>query len=88
MSDLATEPIYLHDSYLKETDAKVLFTENEKVILDKTIFYPEGGGQPTDVGKITHMNIEYSVKEVKKHEGTILHHLDRMPNFKNGDIRI
>jgi len=85
MSEPSTETIYLTDSYLKETDAKVIFLENEKVILDKTIFYPEGGGQPTDLGKIIFMNNEYSIKEVKKQDGKILHILDKIPNFKTAD---
>lgn len=47
-----TEMLYLEDSYLKEIEAKLLKKENNKIILDKTIFYPTGGGQPNDTGYI------------------------------------
>ena len=51
-----TEKLYLNDSYIKEFTASVLYcTENgEKydVILDKTAFFPEGGGQASDKGTL------------------------------------
>ncbi|MFH1439516.1 MAG: alanyl-tRNA editing protein [Candidatus Woesearchaeota archaeon] len=50
-----TELLYLNDSYLKEWNAKIISVkENDKgnffVTLDKTAFYPNGGGQPWDEG--------------------------------------
>lgn len=51
-----TEKIYYKDAYIKTFDATVLKCEKEndtyKVILDKTAFFPEGGGQGSDVGRI------------------------------------
>lgn len=53
---MQTSPLYLDDSYLKEMGAKILDARfeggNWKVILNKTVFYPMGGGQPTDQGKL------------------------------------
>jgi len=50
-----TKSLYLDDSYLKEMDASILEVQPEsegkwRVILDQTVFYPMGGGQPTDQG--------------------------------------
>ena len=48
-----TDALYMNDSYLKKWDAKVLSVKDDKyVILDKTAFYPKGGGQPWDEGSI------------------------------------
>ena len=45
-----TEELFREDSYLKECSATVTAAEPGKVILDRTVFYPTGGGQPGDSG--------------------------------------
>ena len=47
-----TEFLYQTDSYLREFDATVVAVDAEagRVALDRTAFYPGGGGQPGDVG--------------------------------------
>ena len=47
-----TEELFREATYSKTADAKVLRIVDEGVILDRTIFYPEGGGQPGDIGSI------------------------------------
>ena len=61
-----TELLYLRDSYSKEFDAKVLSLdiENNGVILDRTAFYPGGGGQLCDVGKLSNGQSEFDVGKV------------------------
>lgn len=54
---MKTKPLYLDDSYLKEMNAEILevLPEGEstyRVILNQTVFYPMGGGQATDQGKL------------------------------------
>jgi misacylated tRNA(Ala) deacylase len=80
------EKIYWIDSYKKDLDAKVTAVSPNGIELDSTIFYPTGGGQPCDTGKITVGNTDYKVTEVKKIEESIMHFLDPNPNFdKNAD---
>lgn len=70
---MKTIPLYYKDSYLKETKSKVLSVEPKgnllNVILDQTIFYPEGGGQPSDSGMLGDTKVEY----VRFSDGEIIH---------------
>lgn len=47
-----TVELFREDSYLKECEAVVQHAEKQLVILDQTVFYPMGGGQPGDSGKL------------------------------------
>jgi len=47
-----TEPLFREDSYLRECPARVLSADAEGIVLDRTVFYPMGGGQPGDTGAI------------------------------------
>ena len=51
-----TEMLYMpstEGNYVREFDARVLKRKDDYVVLDRTAFYPEGGGQPTDVGTLS-----------------------------------
>lgn len=53
-----------------------------KIVLDKTVFYAQGGGQPSDTGKLIFENAtgekqEFAVSEVRKQDGMALHSLDK-----------
>ena len=68
-----TEELFRQDAYLKDCSAKVVAHTENGVILDRTVFYPEGGGQPGDRGAI------------KTPEGTSLI-IDDTQKLDNGDI--
>ena len=48
-----TEPLFREDSYLRECDATVTAAGDNFITLDRTIFYPLGGGQPGDTGNMS-----------------------------------
>ncbi len=80
-----TEPLFLDDSYQKECQATVTSVKEGKyVTLDQTIFYPKGGGQPNDTGKITKGNETFNVVYVGKFSGEISHEVDH-PGLQTGD---
>ena len=82
-----TELLYQDDSYIKTFDAAIIAVddENHAVVLDRTAFYPGGGGQPADFGTLTEQNITFKVKHVKRIDGKFFHIIegDRLPGLGN-----
>lgn len=81
MFHMKTQQLYLDDSYLKEMDAKIVEAQPEgngryRLLLDKTVFYPMGGGQPTDQGKLTSDNWSADVFQVLMKDGEIWHYVN------------
>ncbi|MBU0756432.1 MAG: alanyl-tRNA editing protein [Nanoarchaeota archaeon] len=70
--------LYLSDCYLKEINGKIESASQGKyIILDRTIFYPNKGGQPFDTGKIIDSSgREYNVIYVAEFSGKISHEVD------------
>lgn len=70
---MQTKQKYYSDPYTIESTAKILSVEPQdkltNVILDQTIFYPEGGGQPSDRGTIGNAKVEY----VRMQNGEVIH---------------
>ncbi len=66
-----TEELFLQDSYLREADARIVKAVREKgkryyLVLDKTIFHPLAGGQPTDKGLLEGDGLKFEVKKALK----------------------
>lgn len=76
-----TEKLYYKDSHMKEFEAEVLGKEQDWLILNKTAFYPLGGGQPADKGQIN--NVE--VLDVQKSDGIVLHKVEDVEKFEEGE---
>ena len=75
----------MNDAYLKEWDAKIVSVKEGKyIVLDKTAFYPKGGGQPSDEGFIIKNSEKFKVVYVGKFSGNISHEVDK-PGLKEGD---
>jgi alanyl-tRNA synthetase len=80
-----TKKIFHEDSYLRRFDAEVFsFIKNKYLVLDKTAFYAEGGGQISDIGIILKGSKSFQVIDAKSIEGIILHEV-KNGDFKKGD---
>lgn len=85
-----TELLYYEDAYMKECKSQLLDIvtrdETEYAVLDRTVFYPEGGGQPSDMGYLTDKNGDkYEVTDVQIEDNIVFHELgDTLP--KETDI--
>ena len=74
-----TEELFRDDSYLRECEATVAAVEGNAVYLDRTVFYPAGGGQPGDTGILKFADgRELRVSDTRKDEaaGRIMHLCD------------
>jgi len=70
-----TEILFRDDSYLKECEATVVAVDDEAIVLDRTIFYPMGGGQPGDNGKIEWDGGSVVVTDTRHGEEGVIRHL-------------
>ncbi|MGD8545398.1 MAG: alanine--tRNA ligase, partial [Candidatus Bathyarchaeota archaeon] len=77
-----TELLYYQDQYMKEFEAEVVkVLDHERFVLDRTCFYPEGGGQPADTGHIIINGEEAEVVDVQKVGRVVIHEV------KNGLLK-
>ncbi|WP_277542572.1 alanine--tRNA ligase [Haloarcula laminariae] len=89
-----TDRLYYEDQQRMEFEAVVLevFDRDDDrydVVLDQTMFYPEGGGQPPDHGHLTTDDNTVEVEDVQRYDGVILHTVDGDPGkgeFVRGQV--
>ena len=72
-----TEELFLTDSYLKEFRPVVRKIDGREVILDRTAFFPGGGGQPADKGTLGIGPVNAAVVDARREGRRIVHVLDR-----------
>jgi alanyl-tRNA synthetase len=76
-----TELLFFKHPTQVEFEAKVLKIVEKYVVLDKTLFYAEGGGQKYDIGQLN----ELEVVDVQKKNGIVFHKVSDISKFKEGD---
>jgi len=79
---MITERKYWEDCYVKEFEAKIREVGANYIVLDRTYFYPQGGGQPGDTGTIDDVNII----DTKKDDDKIYHYFEGDCNLNDNDI--
>lgn len=83
-----TEELYVEDSYKKQIASRVVEVHSEGIVVDRTIFYPVGGGQPGDSGLIRSGDgLHWRVSDTRKDRlsGKILHIVDPANTCQAGD---
>jgi misacylated tRNA(Ala) deacylase len=71
-----SDELFLKDAYLEEFEARVVNLAGREVILDRTVFYPGGGGQPSDKGTLGVGPVQANVVDARREGGDIIHVLD------------
>ena len=79
---MVTKKLYNEEPYLSSFKAKVTVKNGVQIQLDRTAFYPKGGGQIGDTGVIDFIK----VIDTQSINGAIIHTLESEPPFKEGDI--
>ncbi len=74
--DIFTRPLYYDDTSIREFNAIVLYSSDKKIITNQTAFYPEGGGQPTDLGYFTYRGKKIQMLGAEKHGRAVVHNLE------------
>ena len=72
-----TEELFLWDSYARQFRARVVRLSGREVVLDRTAFYPGGGGQPPDKGSLGIGPVRALVVDARREAGEIIHVLDK-----------
>jgi misacylated tRNA(Ala) deacylase len=80
------EALYETDAYLRDFEAHVVAVEGRMVALDRTAFYPGGGGQPCDKGALILSGVVLAVTEVHKREGVVWHTLLGAPPYPGSRV--
>jgi len=72
-----TEELFLWNSYVKSFETRVVKLDGREITLDRTAFFPGGGGQPADKGSLGIGPVGADVVDVRREGGSVVHVLDR-----------
>ena len=67
-----TEPLFRADAYLREAEGRVVSASDDGIVLDRSIFYPTGGGQPGDGGVLEWDGGSTPITTASKGEGDVI----------------
>ena len=82
-----TELMFYDHPFDQTFEARVMDVRDDgSVILDRTLLYPEGGGQPADHGSLEKGGLEFRVVDVQKVGDVVLHRLERPDGLQKGDM--
>jgi misacylated tRNA(Ala) deacylase len=73
---MTTDLLFLRDAYERSVRAEVAHVDGVRIALDRTVFYPTGGGQPHDTGTLSWPGGSARVTEVRKQGDEVWHTLD------------
>ena len=82
---VVTEKLYWTDMNMKEFDARVISVQGNEVILDRTVFFATGGGQPNDTGILRNSTGDLKVVDVKKAGDDVIHYVEGDVHLEAGD---
>ena len=80
-----TDELFRNNSYLKEHEVTITEVTSDGLVFDKTIFYPEGGGQPGDEGFITSGENKTRILGTKYINQKLVHLVSETQDFKKND---
>jgi alanyl-tRNA synthetase len=82
---MQTEKLFDTNPYDTEFTAEVAGTENGEVVLDRTLFFPEEGGQTCDRGYLEYSGKQFEVEAVRIEDEVIYHKIEGCNELKAGD---
>ena len=68
-----TDKVFYRDEYVRECRAVLIAVDDYGLVFDRTIFYPEGGGQPGDHGTIEFKGVTVPIIDAMKSRGIVFH---------------
>ncbi|UCH88384.1 MAG: alanine--tRNA ligase [Thermoplasmata archaeon] len=70
-----TQKLFYDDVNLREFEAEIIHIDPPYIILNRSIFYPEGGGQPSDIGTLSvpELDLSFEISDVQKAGGVLAH---------------
>jgi len=80
-----TDELFRNNSYLKEHEVTITEVTSDGLVFDKTIFYPEGGGQPGDEGFLTIGDNKTRILGTKYINQKLVHLVEETQDFKKND---
>ena len=80
-----TIELFRNNSYIKEHDTTISEIVSDGLVLNETIFYPEGGGQPGDEGSITINNQTIDIIGTRYTDNKLVHMIENIDGFKKNE---